>query len=94
MRSNLNLVGLQCLDHFWIVSNWRQMIAYHARPWRVVVNDELAEKVVEVPLAKGANADAEDPHGRTPLHVATRDGRAELVALLLSHGGCRNASSL
>jgi cytohesin len=37
-------------------------------------------------LERGANPNAEDYEGRTPLHEASREGYVEIVKLLLEHG--------
>jgi len=37
-------------------------------------------------LDKGASADAADPEGSTPLHLAIKKGRAEMVRFLLQKG--------
>ncbi|KAJ3300308.1 Glycerophosphocholine phosphodiesterase [Borealophlyctis nickersoniae] len=44
-------------------------------------------KVVEVLLRKGANVDAENMDGETPLHVAARNGHVDCVKLLLGLSG-------
>jgi ankyrin repeat protein len=37
-------------------------------------------------IAKGADVNAEDEGGKTPLQVAEREGRTEIVELLRKHG--------
>ena len=46
--------------------------------------ENLDDGVVKVLLSKGANVNAEDSRGRTPLHIATLQGNTEAVLQLLS----------
>jgi ankyrin repeat protein len=41
---------------------------------------------VAVLLSKGADLEADDDRGRTPLHYAAEAGHAQIVSLLLSKG--------
>jgi ankyrin repeat protein len=47
--------------------------------------------VVQTALEKGANPNAKDNIGRTPLHYAAREGHVEIVKLLLERGADPNA---
>lgn len=49
-------------------------------------NTEMARLLVEA----GADVNARDRHGATPLHVAVSQGAVEVVELLLSHGAAVN----
>jgi ankyrin repeat protein len=51
-----------------------------------VMNLNIEVKVVRVLLEHGANVNAEDNEGRTPLHSAADFGTAEVVYMLLEHG--------
>jgi len=42
--------------------------------------------MVRLLLGRGANVDAESSDGRTALHLASYEGRTEIVRLLLDHG--------
>ena len=48
-------------------------------------------ELVELLLAKGADANATDRNGETPLHVAARAGGKDVVVLLLGHKADVNA---
>ena len=49
-------------------------------------------KIVHLLLDHGANANAEDKHGQTPLHLASSEGKTgavkkpEIVQMLTEHG--------
>ncbi|MBI1276370.1 hypothetical protein GC177_10450 [bacterium] len=49
-------------------------------------NDDEAIPIAELLVAKGANLEARDPKGNTPLHLAINSGRAKMVWWLLSKG--------
>ena len=48
---------------------------------------------MEVLLAKGAQVNARNAHGWTPLHVAAAGGDPAVIALLLQHGADVHAQS-
>jgi ankyrin repeat protein len=48
-------------------------------------------KIAKLLLSKGAEIDAKDDDGMTPLHIAAWKGRKAVVQLLLSHGTEVNA---
>jgi ankyrin repeat protein len=48
---------------------------------------------MEALLAKGAEVNAKNAHGWTPLHVAAAGGDPAVVALLLKHGANVHAQS-
>jgi len=48
---------------------------------------------MEVLLAKGAEVNARNAHGWTPLHIAAAGGDPAVVALLLKHGANVHALS-
>jgi ankyrin repeat protein len=47
--------------------------------------------IAEALLAKGANPNAKQQAGVTPLHQAAHNGHAEMVELLLAHGADTHA---
>jgi len=47
-------------------------------------------KVVEMLLEAGADPNAQDKYGFTPLHEAAENGRLEILKLLIKHGGDPN----
>jgi ankyrin repeat protein len=51
------------------------------------------ENMVKLLLSKGAEVDAKDDDGMTPLHMAAWKGEKAVVALLLSHGAEVNAGN-
>ena len=56
-----------------------------------VKNEDVAE--VKALLAKGADVNANDTDGKTPLHRAAAAGRRDLGELLLAKGADVNAKS-
>jgi hypothetical protein len=50
-----------------------------------------SDGVVALLLAKGADVNARDGYGFTPLHLAVSEGHEQIVGLLLSHGANVNA---
>jgi ankyrin repeat protein len=50
-------------------------------------------ELVRLLLSKGAAKDARDNAGRTPLHWACYNGRAEVAAALLDKGADKHAKS-
>ena len=64
------------------------------RPWKSLnfeAKDGSPRKEAELLLAHGADVNAKDEHGRTPLYKAADDDNKELTALLLAHGADVNA---
>lgn len=52
---------------------------------KLVTGKNNREKVLKL-LRDGANINAQDNEGQTPLHYAMRNGRGEMTKLLLDHG--------
>jgi ankyrin repeat protein len=53
--------------------------------WRAV-GERDNKDLVELLLNKGAEVNAKDPDGKTPLWIATENGRKGIIQLLLDHG--------
>ena len=73
---------------------WHQRQAAQ-RAGQVLLQATEAGDVVQMAalLAKGAEVNAKNAHGWTPLHVATAGGDPAVVALLLKHGADVHAQS-
>jgi hypothetical protein len=52
---------------------------------------EKHKEIAELLIAKGAEVNAKDKYGRTPLHWAAKYGRKEIIELLLTNGADVNA---
>jgi uncharacterized protein len=90
------LIGLGLLSGVGVVIALcrRQRQAAH-RAGQVLLQATEAGDVVqmEVLLAKGAEVNARNAHGWTPLHVAAAGGDPAVIALLLQHGADVHAQS-
>ena len=66
-------------------TNWDDELREAAR------NGDLIK--VQTALENGANPNAKDNNGLTPLHIAARNGHVEIVKLLLEHGANPNTKN-
>jgi uncharacterized protein len=90
------LIGLGLLSGVGVVLAlyWRQRQAAQ-RAGQVLLQATEAGDVVQmkVLLAQGAEVNARNAHGWTPLHVAAAGGDPAVIALLLQHGADVHAQS-
>ena len=90
------LIGLGLLSGVGVVLAWRWRQRQAAqRAGQVLLQATEAGDIVQMAalLAKGAEVNARNAHGWTPLHVAAAGGDPGVVALLLQHGADVHAQS-
>src|SRR5262245_16408063 len=90
------LIGLGVLSGAGVVLalRWRQRQAAQ-RAGQVLLQATEAGDMVQMQalLARGAEVNARNAHGWTPLHVAAAGGDSAVIALLLKHGADVHAQS-
>ena len=90
------LIGLGVLSGAGVVMarRRRQRLAAQCAGQVLLQATEAGDIVqMEVLLAKGAEVNARNAHGWTPLHVAAAGGDPAVIALLLQHGADVHAQS-
>ena len=90
------LIGLGLLSGVGVViALCRRQRQAAQRAGQVLLQATEAGDIVqmEVLLAKGAQVNARNAHGWTPLHVAAAGGDPAVIALLLQHGADVHAQS-
>ena len=88
------LIGLGLLSGVGVVIALRRRQAAQ-RAGQVLLQATEAGDIVQMEalLAKGAEVNARNAHGWTPLHIAAAGGDPAVVALLLKHGANVHAQS-
>ena len=90
------LIGLGLLSGVGVViARWRRQRQAAQRAGQVLLQATEAGDIVQMQalLAKGAEVNARNAHGWTPLHVAAAGGDPAVIALLLQHGADVHAQS-
>ena len=90
------LIGLGLLSGVGVViALCRRQRQAAQRAGQVLLQATEAGDIVQMEalLAKGAEVNARNAHGWTPLHVAAAGGDAAVIALLLQHGADVHAQS-
>jgi uncharacterized protein len=90
------LIGLGLLSGVGVVlALYRRQCQAAQRAGQVLLQATEAGDVVQmkVLLAQGAEVNARNAHGWTPLHVAAAGGDPAVIALLLQHGADVHAQS-